>query len=742
MSVPFFTDGSTEPVRDKDWVRKAFMVRVTGVEKEYLDLSTKSAADTDYTDTRIGGNWAINNPPAYTRYADPRSTGITIQDAGNTPVGMGHFYKEQLDQPAQLIHLRFGVPDYRGLISFFGNFYDPAASLLARQGRVPISFYLGKVIGLVVSVPFIKYILIGKVVRFLLGRSGSSYYNLKPTMHTYWNRVNYIATQFAISMGLTDKGYLLGKIGTKELESDAEDDAGNVNTDLIKMAHQAAPMLFKAKGGVDVYAMAMRVQDLANMRRESLVNIQENSNSLVDLKKRLQNYLYNEKLRDNNTRDFHEDVLKPIQTGIAGDPAYAGEDKFEKALKAEAEKSISAQTTGGAVTADQSNTSNANGSDNVQAQEAPVSGAAPKTATRINEQGQTVDEAGNPVQSTTAPGEVVPMYDYVIEDPNTGEKVQKAGWLHRWVSENKSAFNQGFQFVSFKVNHTGSVSASFTNSTREAEISSRINGISQAANSMRASFAQGTTGIPGLDQVVQMGMNVLQGVADGMQLSGLMALGGSGYVDIPEHWDTSSADLPTESYTIHLRSPFGNRLSRFINLFIPLSMLLAGALPIATGKKSFTSPFICELYSEGRCTNRLAMFKSLRVEHGTGNLGFNISNQILNIDISFEIASLNKALYAPIDTGASMLNPIGAIIDDDSAFNDYIGVLSSLSMADQTMPVRKAARNVARYMAKWDSFFSVGNFTMGYWDSLPGRALISLSGLTPWASQNDRSYQN
>ena len=56
-----------------------------------------------------------------------------------------------------------------------------------------------------------------------------------------------------------------------------------------------------------------------------------------------------------------------------------------------------------------------------------------------------------------------------LETGENGEPKNKAGWFKNWwngLSEGlKSGYNGGFSWVAFKVNSTGSQSASFSNST-------------------------------------------------------------------------------------------------------------------------------------------------------------------------------------------------------------------------------------------------------------------------------------
>lgn len=701
--APFIDDGRGSLILDSDWVKKSFMLSNDIADQRFLKLTQTSSADYKFTDTRLGGNWAINQPPAICRNADPRVSGINVENTvGDSPRGMGRYWSEAIDDNMQVIHMRFGVPEYTGLVSFFSGFNDIEASLLARTGRVPITFYAGQVVGAIVGLRLLPFVLVGAMFKFLLGRTHSKYYYLRPTMHTYWNRVNFIANNIAVSMGLIQKV----PVSELELEAELEDPMSLENNGaLLEMAHQAAPRIFRKNGGVDAYYIANRVQTLAIQRRNLLVDRLSKPTSAQQLQQTANRLMYEEKIRLTQNSNF-EEMMDQSTSGPNGKPEpQFTEDTFNNSVKAEMEKSTANALSGGAETADVANeqpaTMNADGSVNAQQE----------------------------WESTTyADQTYVPMWDYYVKGQE-GTLVKKEGWIRSLITSMQSNFNRGYEYVGFKVDATGPINASFTNQAGEPQISSDINGMSANMAGKRFTFSNGATGIPGVDQVLTGVKDFALGLAAGVDLAGLISLAGSSFVDIPDHWQSSSASLPTEQYTIPLRSPYGNKLSRFMSLMFPLSMLLAAALPISHGRQSWGAPFLCELFSVGRTIKRLAMIESLSVTHGVGNLGFNRSNESLGIDVTMGVKDMNRLFHAPIDTGFRWSSPLKGVFDDDNAFNDYISVISSTGMAELTVPTRRFAKNVNLRLAQLDSFWSTSNLTMAVADTQPARFVKALAGL-------------
>ncbi len=625
-------------IKDSAWVRQAFVVPSNKL--DIVDQQNRffSTAALKFTDTTPGGNFAINPPPQFTRSADIKATSLS-----GASKGMGVYYSEAIDDNAQLIHLRFGVPQFNSLTTFFTGFYNGDAGRLARTGRASSIFYtLGRAAAFVVTIRVWPLILVqyaGNAVRFFLNKPASKFYYLKPTMHTYWSAVNTMVNHIAVNKGIVHM--------TKEGSDNSSNDEVNYELglgselSLRKKLHASLPDIFDEYGGIDVFSLANKAQRLAQKQKKRLEALLENDPN-TDVFSALRKFYNGDKVNDDSKLSF--------------------KDYRERWLKNEL--------------------------------------AMPKT------------------DSGTQSAEILPEYTEAGEKKDDG-----------WKEYMDAALNDGSEFVTFRVQHTGTVSESFSSSTRQSDIASKINGMSQQSRSTDFSMAGGNIA-PVIGEAVTAVKDFLAGAAEQLNIQGLASLAGSALVDIPEHWDASTASLPKSTYTIYLASPYGNPISRLINIDIPLAMLLAGALPLSTGKQSYTSPLLCEIYDRGRCQTRLGIIDSLSITRGSGNLGWTNDGQVLGVEVTFSVKDLSSIMHMPISEGFSF-NPATGIFDEDTVFSDYLAVLAGMSLSSQIYQWPKFKRNLLNKLNDFRTWASISNLStfLVSGDSIfstPGRALSAL----------------
>lgn len=645
--------------KDENWTRRVFYLP-----KLDRNPARMTPASQKFTDTSLGGNIAINSPPQFCEYADPM-----VHNMGGTR--MGRYYSENIDDAAVNLHIRAGVPRYNSLTQFFigsgGGFYDPKASYLARTGRARSVFYTaGQIGGFLFTAPLQPIIFLGRAVKTVFGvKPSSRWYNLKPTMHMYWGSVNMMVNSIAVNMGIVTP--LFGDGG----KYDGAD--GSLKpSDVAGAMHEINSRIFRKDGGIDMFAVATRahrLQDKYQAQFEKDLKAMKDREAVIDS---ISSYMGDGAAYDNGDKDNTTNGTRPLQ------------------LEQPETESLDQYLTKYLGTAD--------GQYNATPAEVEVKDG--------NKAIDAADEGAVETFPKDAPGGQKGYFGKV--------------WSNFWASTSDAA-----EFVSFNVRSADSVSESVTNSAKESELAQTLNGMNSSGRTRNFSFAGGNVG----DNVV---FNALEGIGAGLKdmavgaldsvaLSGLAAFNGAAFVDIPKYWEDSSVTLPRMSYKMELRSPYGHPMARLQNEIIPMVMVLAMALPRATGKQSYTSPFIVEAYCQGRGQVRLGLIDSVTITRGVNNMAWSMNGEPRGIDVEFSILDLSSIMSMPMNS-----NP--ELFDDENAFTDYMATLGGLSLGDQIYGLRRL--NIEMTRAITASRQKLSGDRIGMWaaDTFVGRAI---SGFRP-----------
>lgn len=628
--------GTINPLlRDDQWARQAFIVGTPQKEKEEgfldeIDIKNRyfSSAYLKWTDSSLGGNVCINPLPQFTRYADIREPGLRAGAVNATlhstqgDLGMGNYYSEAIDDNMQLIHMRFGVPSYNSLTQFFTGFYNSSASLLARTGRLDDTIIDGilKVGATLISIAVLPLM----IVPFAVGLIGhAARYFLKwPASKFYYSKPSMATYWLAVSNMVNQ---LAGNRGMNHSipAYQQENILGISNTQEKReggVLHTLFPDIIKENGTIDVHAISNRSKILQNRQDYNLMRAIERAGE----------------------GDWYEQIKILVNEQRSGINTEAPNEVPEKSMESYLERFINTGTLSRTGTRGKD-------SENQFEKDLKASDA---------------DENTDLENTPFAPGK-----------SSTGISNYILGTL-----------SDGSDWVTFRVNHTGAVTDTFGSSTAKSSLADKINMVSKTARDVRINFAQGNIGADPLGIVDAVGSGIgalMTGASNLLQISGIAALAGSAFVDIPDHWAESTASLAKTSYSFTLVSPYGNMVSQALYLYTPLCCILAGALPLATGKQSHTSPFICELYDRGRRTTRLGIITDLTITRGTSNLSFNNDDHPMAIDVTFSVADLSGIVAMPILPGFS-LNIADGLFDPDSMYTDYMMTLSSLHLRDMT----------------------------------------------------------
>ena len=659
---------------DRNWVKNAFMVPDEAMNQKHDDAPASevvnnrywSSANFKFTSTRLGDNIGVNPRPQFTPYADIPVPGRLGRKPPTTTscnnVGMGRYYSEAIDDPSQTVYFRFGVPQHNSISNFFTNAFDGSQAKMTRTGKYPVIYNLAKAITTVsatIAFPAVALLVLSsKTINRYLGSSTSyRYYTLKPTMHLYWGTVQTLVNTLAINSGLVPKLF------SDELSrGQVIGRVYKLDTQYLEALHKLMPGIFPSYDSKE-----------AELKPASIIDI-----FAVSLKA--------QKLAD---QVFIEEYEKLDNDSIKTLSDFTGIVRKERTGEIKV--------------------SNPNQKTN---EKTPHSLGAWLNYLVMNNQFK---------QNEKEPSTLDPR----VDDSEEGKK-EKESWYGEFKNYFASEIRDGAQFATFRVDFTGASSESFSNTSTESEISQKLNGMSSGAKSTRFSMMDGNIGGGAIGSAVSgllgMGKDAALGAASGLTFGlsdNIVAmLTGIGYIDIPKVWQNSNASLPRANYTIQLTSPYGNVFSMLQNIYIPLSMLLAGALPRSTGRASYTSPFLCQVFDRGRVQIRLGMIESLSITRGTSNLAFNLMGMPLAIDVSVSVVDLSSIMHMPVTSGGLLDNEM--TFDESNILSDYLAVLAGQDLGSQMYALPKAKMKLAK------DFAEAGKLTSpAYWGSNIGDTLAN-----------------
>lgn len=630
---------------DSTWATTSFFVSRKAMSDAFAKKQIyKSSADVKFTSTRVGGNFAINPLYQYTQYCDVPTKGrlqgrndLTVPgDMGN--YGMGDYYSEAIDDTAQLIYLRFGVPQYTSLLSFLSNSYDLDMGYLVANGTARSAFYkLVEAAFMIVPIAaaplFSGAVLFTRGVNARFTKPSSKFWTLKPTMHLYWSTVNTLINSIAVNMGIFPRFMF------PDTKNDPQSQKSHIDKEMLDHLHQLMPDVFTKNYGIDAFAIACKAQASANT-------------------KQLQEF---DRLKNGTAADMQAYISKIGTPDIADEPP--GKLTLYDFIKTYIKGSY-----------------------------------------WIND---TPPQATEDAQSFSGHVATDPNID-----PKTGHAYERPPEKPNIISYLDAEFAMGSQFACFRVETTGSVQESFSNEIGESAFASKINSAVSGVREIKFGLADGNViggNVLG-DAINSVGSfiknnaeSALSGVTLGFSnvISQMFA---GAFMDINKTWKASSSQLPRSTYAIELYSPYNHPISRLMDIYLPLSMLLAGCLPRSSGKRSYNHPFYCMLFDRGRNMISEGMIEQVTITRGTTNLPFTKTAQALGIRVEFTIVDTSSIMHAPISSGG--LFGGSTAIDEDTVMFNYLAMITGQDLASQITAIAKAKLNLAKRVKTAGKIFS------------------------------------
>ena len=686
-------DKTTNKFTDKDWVRELFVVGQDQLDGLSLDERNWSTSDYKFNDTGMGGSIVINPLPQPSPWTDPITNPVLIKYNKD---GMGQYFSETFDDNYRVVTFRFGTMAFTSFLGFLFNMYHPGAAALVNKGRVhEIIFQIGRIIGFgasLVAWPLHAFALLGQAVSFMTRKPTSRYAYLKPGMTQYWGAAQTLLNHFMVNLGLAANtkdwhDYSgRGDAGLEDffqLDRDERLAAAKAFPDLYGQNSVQSHILNQPGSYLDIISVANRGQRLAIVRRKVIAEfIGEKEGKLLNML---------------------EDMYK-------GSKSEAGHS-LAKLYNLWKNVSIynPSSATGGVV----------------------GSSIGIGLGSQAQEQAPTVDENGNPVASPEPPPPPAPSEEIATNSaslasndsadaPSYNEFATDPGLVQYFETE----MNEGSAFISFRVDDTGPVSESFSNSYRASELAEKINSTSASARSTYFNLAGGNLGDNAVMNIMESivgGLKSLaEGVVTGIGLEGLLIAGGGGMVTMPKYWESSEVTLPKASYSFTLTSRYANRRSALQDIYMPLACILAGAMSQAVGKHAYSAPFYCEFYDRGRMQSRFAAIDSLTITRGDGTVGFTPEGLLMSCTVSFTLAAMEEHVSMPLSEKFSFTESLVTLLgqglakgdptkvaggllatqlarglfDDDNQLMDWLAVLTGVSLNEQYYIGAKLRRRI------------------------------------------------
>lgn len=309
--------------------------------------------------------------------------------------------------------------------------------------------------------------------------------------------------------------------------------------------------------------------------------------------------------------------------------------------------------------------------------------------------------------------------------------------LCTWVSSIFAKATEGFKdsvydasrFICFKIEKgSDNASESFSNSVTDSQLQQRLNSIAYQKRERDLSVEGMGTGLrAGIKRTAAWVDNLAKQVKgifdDGKMLKGIIDVTeygsvGNGFYDLPRQWSGASFSRST-SISIRLRSKTGgDPYSIYQNIMVPLSCLLAMAMPRPSGNSTYTSPFIMRAWVRGMFNIPAGIVTSMTITRGESEFGWSRARLPTVVNVNMTIEDLSPILF--MDFADSGFTDMLRIMENNTKLIEYVNTLTGLSVKHRYYKSRQILRN---FKGKW---LDVKNTTLSpvYWGEKLGNSSL------------------
>ena len=127
------------------------------------------------------------------------------------------------------------------------------------------------------------------------------------------------------------------------------------------------------------------------------------------------------------------------------------------------------------------------------------------------------------------------------------------------------------------------------------------------------------------------------------------------------------------SFTVHLKSPYGNRLAYYLDICVPLMHLLALGIPRQSSANTYSSPFLVKAYVEGVFTCNMGLVTNMTITRGANDSSMTIDGLPTEVDVNITL----QDLYCEL-TMTPQSSPL--LFINNTSLIEYLAVTCGISL--------------------------------------------------------------
>lgn len=712
-------------ITDRDLIKKSFRLMASGVQNITVRDHLNKDLYYNFFSSSPGDNRYVNPLPQFGPSTDPRFSQFMTSREG----GMGTQYKRLFDDNATLVTLTPGVAEFTGLLTFITNMFDPVAAVMANKGRAPgFMFYVGSAIGTVAFWP-LQLVSIGtQFIYWLANTPKNQFYYVKPAVGHYLQSANNLLNDIMVSLGAV-KPILPMKYDDVSPVNGIDANYKTEYQEEVARLSKTFGDVINADGTIDLARMMTRgVRKFRHFVKEvhalDTAAIDSPNEKLDSIEDKLRNF----RPGDGNTYDVPLQTLLDKELGTTGkirgdgasEPstperhsAFLDREVYDDPNASGDQPQYSNITSGGGTLPGlYGNNNNQGGTppalDNSQ------SGAAPSHP----------GDSNRPPATGTTPN----IYERNENQVTYEDNVQDRSWMGDIVDFLETSLYGGFDAITFRCEHNGPVSDSFSNTSTQSPMASKFNSAVKSVNDFRFDMADMQSGIAPIDGILNMARDAVAGIASSASIVNIpLALTNNSSINIPEHWSESSANLHRETYKFEFKATYASLYSQVTTMWAPFCMLLPLILPNSAGPSAQTSPFLTKVFCKGRQIIRTGMVESATIRFGDGQGGWTKDRKCLNITVELTFVDMEKYISLPITRASGLLssitNPAAAVsrmLTDVGPYNAYLARITGTDYLDTLLRWSQLSRRLTVQTTAWKASVQPSNIAGMVADSIVG----------------------